>query len=136
MHWPKAAEQGLRCGVYLARDEVGEVAISNDLGRDVSRAVGGRHKGRRDSLLEESDPIEVVVPQDVRSNDLTPLYLRCFCYYCYYCPVQLLLLLLLYANATATMLLLLLLCDAVSPRMPEEGAEALAPEAHCFARLQ
>ena len=61
-HWPKAAEQGLRCGVYLVRDEVGEVAISNDLGRDVSRAVGGRHKGRRDSLLEESDPIEVFVP--------------------------------------------------------------------------
>ena len=34
------------------------------------------------------------------------------------------------------MLLLLLLCDAVLPHMPEERAEALAPEAHCFARLQ
>ena len=49
--------------------------------------------------------------------------------YSYYCYCY-------YANATATMLLLLLLCDAVSPHMPEEGAEALAPKAHCFARLQ
>ena len=62
VHWPEAGEEGLRGIVYLARDEVGEVAVGNDLGRDVSRAVSGRHKGRRDALLEQRDPIEAVVP--------------------------------------------------------------------------
>ena len=62
VHRPEAVEEGLRGGVHLARNEVGEVAVGNDLGRDVSRPVGGRHKGWRDALLEQRDPIEAVVP--------------------------------------------------------------------------
>ena len=62
VHWPEVVKEGLRGIVYLARDEVGEVAVGNDLGRDVSRPVGGRHKGWRDALLEQRDPIEAVVP--------------------------------------------------------------------------
>ena len=83
VHWPEVVKEALRGIVYLARDEVCEVAVGNDLGRDVSRAVGGRHKGWRDALLEERDPIEAAVP--VKAYCCC-CYCCCYCYcYCYYC---------------------------------------------------